>query len=82
MELFWERNQTDGSPSDRQGAYNAGRTYLDQTRRIVLGDENTPGKATNDEIRIWREVEELTKRYEANPNVKSKEQLEAEARRR
>lgn len=82
MELFWERNRTEGEPSDRQGAYNAGRTYLDQTRRIVIGDENTPGKATNDEIRMWREVEELTERYEANPNVKSKEQLEAEARRR
>lgn len=79
MELFWNRNQTgpNGLP-DRQGAYNIGRSYIDLTRRIVLGED---AKATDEEVAAWKEVERLVEQYVADPSVKSKEQLAEEAAR-
>lgn len=77
MELVWDRNQAGEEVSDRQGAYNAGRLYIDQTRPIIVA-----GKATSEEEALWKEVEDLVEQYVANPEVKSKEQLEAEAARR
>jgi len=76
MELVWDRNLAGEDVSDRQGAYNAGRTYIDQTRGIVVGDK---AKASPEEAAAWKEVESLVEQYVANPEVKSKEQLEAEA---
>ena len=76
MELVWDRNMAGDEVSDRQGAYNAGRTYIDQTRAIVVGDK---AKASPEEVAMWKEVEQLVEQYVANPEVKSKEQLEAEA---
>jgi hypothetical protein len=78
MEIFWDRNGTaaNGVP-DRQGAYNMGRSYVDQTRRIVTGDDV---KATDEEVAMWKEVERLVEQYVANPEVKSKEELAEEAR--
>jgi tetratricopeptide (TPR) repeat protein len=78
MEIFWARNKiaANGVP-DRQGAYNLGRFYIDRTRRIVTGDDV---KASDEEIAMWKEVERLVEQYVADPSVKSKEQLEEEAR--
>jgi hypothetical protein len=78
MEIFWARNGTaaNGVP-DRQGAYNLGRRYIDRTRRIVTGDDV---KASAEEVEMWKEVERLVEQYVANPEVKSKEQLQEEAR--
>lgn len=75
MEMLWQRNAPgrEGEPSGRQGAYNAGRGYIDQTRRLL--DQMTP-----EEKDAWREVEQLVEKYVADPDVKSKEELEAEAR--
>ncbi len=79
MEIAWDRNERSGDISDRQAAYNLGRTYIDLTRRIV----DTPDtKASKAEQAAWREVEALVNQFVANPDVKSKEQLEAEARQR
>lgn len=75
MELLWERNQTGGKVADRQGAYNAGRTFLDLTRGILE-------KATQDEIDQWKELEELVNEYVADSSVKSKEELAEEAAQR
>ncbi|MGE9269184.1 MAG: tetratricopeptide repeat protein [Verrucomicrobiales bacterium] len=79
MRLLWERNQEGSEVSDRQGAYNAGRIYVDQTRSIVVGDR---AKASDEEVQMWREVERLVEEYVAHPKVKSKEQLEEEAAQR
>ncbi|MEP4077497.1 tetratricopeptide repeat protein [Haloferula sp.] len=72
MELLWERNQTGGKVSDRQGAYNAGRSFIDLTRGILE-------KATQEEVDMWKEIEALSLDYVADPNVKSKEELAEEA---
>ncbi|MEM1084246.1 MAG: tetratricopeptide repeat protein [Verrucomicrobiota bacterium] len=74
MELWWERDlsQTDERPSDRQGAYNWGRAYIDSTRPIL-------DKVTSEELELWKEVEALVEEYVADPNVKSKEQMLEEA---
>lgn len=77
MELFWQRNQTSDKVSDKQGAYNLGRGYVDKTRAII-----DSGQPTAEEVKMWKEVESLMKRYEANPDVKSKEQLQKEAENR
>lgn len=79
MELFWARNSTsEEGLTDRQGAYNLGRTYIDQTERIVRGESV---KATDEEIDLWKEVESLVQQYVAHPDVKSKEELIEESRR-
>ena len=77
MTLVWDRNQAGEKVSDRQGAYNAGRTYIDQTRAIIES-----GKASSEEVAMWKQVEALVEEFVANPEVKSKEQLAEEAKRR
>ena len=72
MELLWERNQQGEKVSDRQGAYNAGRSFVDLTRGIL-------DKATPEEVEQWKGIEELVAEYVADPNVKSKEELAEEA---
>lgn len=76
MELIWDRNQpSDGkSAADHQGAYNAGRTFTDQTGRFL--DKMSP-----EEQVLWKEVDALVNEYVARPEVKSKEQLIEESKR-
>lgn len=66
MELLWTRNKpkTDTQPSDRQFAYKAGATYIQQTAAI----RNNP-KVPEEERALWDEVQELVRKYEANPNI-------------
>lgn len=74
MELLWERNKTAPDPKtfgDRQGAYVAAANYVKNTSG--LQDRMQPS-----ELEAWKEVEALMKQYEANPNIKTLEQLEKE----
>jgi len=77
MELLWQRDKpgVDGKPSDRQGAYNWGRSFTDDTRRLLE-------QMSEEEREMWREVEALVEQYVADPDVKSKEELQAEAAKR
>ena len=64
MELLWEKNRpaTAENPSDRQGAYETGRTFIRETER--LKEQMTPA-----EIAAWEEVEALVRTFEAHPSV-------------
>lgn len=87
MELLWERNQSAQRdpktgqmlPSDRQGAYDAGAKYIEATTQAGFLK-----KMSDEETALWREVEALVKRYEADPSIKSlrQQRQEAEARAR
>ena len=74
MELSYTRNHINPDPnipSDRQGAYEGGFRYLELTGRFK-------DKLTPDELDLWKEVERLTAKYVADPNVKSMEQIQRE----
>lgn len=74
MQLSYARNKKSDDPrvvSDRQGAYNGGWRFIDLTGRFK--DKMTP-----DELKVWEQVEDLVKTYEADANVKSMEQIKAE----
>ena len=81
MELSYKRNKASTGPgvtSDRQGAYLRGYQFLELTGRFK--DKMTP-----EEVKFWERVQKLTDQYEADPNVKSmeeilKEKAEAEGR--
>jgi tetratricopeptide (TPR) repeat protein len=81
MELSYKRNKASTGPgvtSDRQGAYQRGYQFLELTGRFK--DKMTP-----EEVKFWERVQKLTDQYEADPNVKSmeeilKEKAEAEGR--
>ncbi len=81
MELSYKRNKASTGPnvaSDRQGAYQRGYQFLELTGRFK--DKMTP-----EEVKLWQSVQKLTDQYEADPNVKSmeeilKEKAEAEGR--
>jgi tetratricopeptide (TPR) repeat protein len=81
MELSYKRNKASTGPnvsSDRQGAYQRGYQFLELTGRFK--DKMTP-----EELKLWERVQKLTDQYEADPNVKSmeeilKEKAEAEGR--
>ncbi len=81
MELSYKRNKASTGPnvaSDRQGAYQRGYQYLELTGRFK-------DKMTAEEVKLWERVQKLTDQYEADPNVKSmdeilKEKAEAEGR--
>jgi tetratricopeptide (TPR) repeat protein len=68
MELLWDRNTSGGEdrPSDRQFAYQIGAKFLEQTTRI-----RNNSKVPDAEKALWDEVQTLTRRYEANPNIES-----------
>ena len=76
MKLSWQRNSQGGgeagNKADRQGAYEAGWTYIDQTRRFFE-------KMTDDEKKQWQEIEKLVEEYESSPDVKSMAKLKEEA---
>jgi tetratricopeptide (TPR) repeat protein len=74
MELSYKRNRlsTDPNiPSDRQGAYEGGYNFIELTSRFK--DKLTPA-----ELELWKEVEKLTAKYVADPNVKSMEEIKKE----
>jgi tetratricopeptide (TPR) repeat protein len=81
MELSHKRNKASTGPnvaSDRQGAYQRGYQFLELTGRFKE-------KMTPEEVKLWERVQKLTDQYEADPNVKSmeeilKEKAEAEGR--
>lgn len=66
MELLWNRNNSgdEKRTSDRQFAYVAGASYLKQTAAI----RNNP-KVPEEERELWDEVQDLVRKYEANPNI-------------
>ena len=71
MELSYKRNKASSGPnvtSDRQGAYQRGYQFLELTGRFK--DKMTP-----EEVKLWERVQKLTDQYEADPNVKSMEQI-------
>lgn len=81
MELTWLRGRPAVAPrkSDQQIAYEFGWNYVDSTRRIL-------SRMTEDEKKLWTEVEELVARFETDPTVTDmktiKEQQERERNRR
>jgi tetratricopeptide (TPR) repeat protein len=76
MELSWQRNSpgggADNNKADRQGAYESGWTYIDQTRRFV-------DKMSDEEKKMWQQIEALVAEYEASSDVKSMAKLKEEA---
>jgi tetratricopeptide (TPR) repeat protein len=74
MQLSWDRNKPSNDPAvpaDRQGAYEGGAKYIEQTGRFK-------DKMIESDLELWKEVEKLVKTYEANPNIKSMEQIKRE----
>jgi tetratricopeptide (TPR) repeat protein len=74
MELSWDRGlraSSDAGISDRQGAYEAGWTYIDSTKRFF-------DKMTEPEQEFWKEVQKLVLDFEARPEVKSMDKVKAE----
>ena len=74
MELLWQRNKPardERTFADRQGAYQTGAEYIEQTSRF----KNQMGE---EELNLWTEVEALVKTYEGNPGIKTMAQLRAE----
>ncbi len=76
MELSWQRNSpgggADNNKADRQGAYESGWTYIDQTRRFI-------DKMSDEEKKMWQQIEALVTEYEASSDVKSMAKLKEEA---
>ena len=74
MQLSWDRNtpgNDTGTPGDRQGAYEGGAKYIELTGRFK-------DKMTDEDLALWQEVEQLVKTYEANPSIKSMEEIKRE----
>jgi tetratricopeptide (TPR) repeat protein len=80
MELSWQRNlparPDQNVEADRQGAYNGGAKFIEATLRPEF-----QSKMTEEDKTLWKEVEVLVKKYEADPSVKSlaKQKKEREA---
>lgn len=69
MELSWQRNLPGNDAdkeADRQGAYNGGAKYIEATIRPEF-----KSKMSAEELELWKEVEQLVKKYESDPSVKS-----------
>ena len=60
MRVLWKRNTPggDGVMSDRRGACEGGRQYIDLTKRFQ-------DKMREDDHRLWKRVKDLTEAYEA-----------------
>jgi hypothetical protein len=74
MQISWDRNKPStqpGTPGDRQGAYEGGAKYLELTGRFK-------DKMVETDRELWNEVEKLVKTYEANPDIKSMEEIKKE----
>ena len=76
MELTWQRNKPSKDPNtlpDRQGAYQGGAEYIEMTSRKEIQD-----KMTEKEHQLWKEVENLVQTYEADPSIKSMDEIKRE----
>lgn len=74
MELSDKRNRASNDPkipADRQGAYEGGYRYLDLTGRFK-------DKMTKEEVDLWTKVQKYVAKLEANPGVKSMEEIKKE----
>jgi hypothetical protein len=74
MELLWARNEKAANPalpSDRQGAYEGGAKFIQNSSRFK-------DKMPEDELKLWQEVEKLVQTYEANPEIKSMRDINRE----
>ncbi|MCX6872903.1 MAG: tetratricopeptide repeat protein [Verrucomicrobia bacterium] len=70
MELCWQRNLP-GDPArnaeaDRQGAYNGGAKFIEATNRPEF-----QAKMSDEDKVLWKEVEQLVKKFESDPSIKS-----------
>jgi hypothetical protein len=71
MELLWARNSKSKDPAvpdDRQGAYEGGAKFIQNTSRFK-------DKMTDEDRALWNEVEKIVQIYEANPEIKSLEKI-------
>lgn len=74
MQISWDRNKPSNDhrvPGDRQGAYEGGARYIELTGRFK-------DKMTEEDLASWKEIEQLVKTYEANPDIKSVEEIKKE----
>lgn len=74
MELLWARNAKSKDPAvpdDRQGAYEGGAKFIQNTSRFK-------DKMTDEDRALWNEVEKIVQIYEANPDIKSLEKIKRE----
>ena len=67
MKIMWMRNKPGNERimGDRQGAYEGGLKYINQTARFR-------DKMNAADLELWLVVEKLVKQYEANPAIKAK----------
>lgn len=73
MELTYKRNKASTGPnvtSDRQAAYEQSYQYLELTKRPEIRNKMSP-----EEVKLWERVQKLNDQYEADPNVKSMEEV-------
>ena len=76
MELLWARNTPAAdanTPGDRQKAYGDAAVYINNTKA-------RQEQMSADDLELWKQVEALMQQYEANPNIKSLEQLDKEGK--
>ena len=77
MELSWQRNSpgggTDNVKGDRQGAYEQGWTYVNNYKRFF------DTKMTDEEKKMFEDIEELVAEYEASADVTSMAKLKEQA---
>jgi tetratricopeptide (TPR) repeat protein len=69
MELSWQRNLPGNGTdkeADRQGAYNGGAKYMEAVYRPEF-----KSKMTEEELGLCKDVEQLVKKYESDPSIKS-----------
>lgn len=74
MELLWARNQKSDNPAvpnDRQGAYEGGAKFVQNTSRFK-------DKMSEEDLKLWQEVEKLVQTYEANPDIKPMREINRE----
>jgi tetratricopeptide (TPR) repeat protein len=74
MELLWDRNKPAPDKfgkGDRQSAYEAGAKFIEATSRFK-------DKITEQDLPLWKKVEEKVKVYEADPSIKSLEEIRRE----
>ncbi len=74
MELLWARNKNPDNPavaSDRQAAYEGGAKYVELTTGFKA-------KMSEEELKIWNEIQPLVKKYEDAPGIKSMAEIKAE----
>ncbi|WP_193212170.1 tetratricopeptide repeat protein [Luteolibacter marinus] len=74
MKLSWQRNNPgdEKTKGDRQGAYEQGWTYIDQTSRFTE-------KMTDDERKMWNQIQSLVEEYEASADITTMDKLKEEA---